>query len=280
MKILLGTLALPLAFLSCMPGCARETAAPNSFELRMAGDAVIYRGLLQGEGARELAETVRDPHRNVSRLVITSPGGEGPDALTVGEAIRDRGLDVAVDRMCVSACAIYVFVAGRHKTILPGSIVAYHLSPSLMVHLLRQSGRNGAADAFARQYGAAASFYRSVGADIGILDVAAKLTQPICVAEDERRPPNDPRRYMIAWRYTGFIPTREQLAAFGIRNVEGWWPQAEELPTTLGRLGFRPQYRPAYDPNGSAFNAARSRPLPALGTCPPSLVNTTSAAGR
>jgi hypothetical protein len=280
MKFSLGRiLVVPVGILFCIPGCARGSD-PTGFELRVAGDSVIFRGQLQGEGARALVQTVRDAHQRVTRLLITSPGGDGPDALAVGEAVRDRGLDVVVDRMCVSACAIFVFVAGRHKTILPGSIMAYHLSPSTMVPTLRRSGRNTAADVFAANYDATASFYHSVGADIAILDLAAKMTQPICAAEDERRPVDDPRRYMIAWRHTGFIPSREQLAAFGIRNVDGWWPRAEELPSTLSRLGFRPQYQPAYDPGGVAFRQAMSTPLPILVTCAPSSINGPGAARR
>lgn len=273
-------LRVALALACSTAACAAQPKAQTarSFDLRVEGDAVIYRGALRGDGAVQLANVLRNPERDIARLLITSPGGEGPEALLVGEAVRDRGIAVEVDRFCISACAIYVFVAGRQKTIRPGSIVAYHISPSLAVEVLRRSGNSAGAEALAPHREAAERFYRSLGADIKVLDVSATLMQPVCVGEDEAKAVQDPRRYMVAWRYGGFIPSREQLAMFGIRNVDGWWPQGNAIRPTLRQLGFRNDYRPLYAPGVETVRMAMAEKAAALPECPASLLPRDKAA--
>ena len=272
MRILRQAASLTMAATrACASAACAGQPAPPPFVLSVEGDALIYRGALRGDGAIQLTDLLRDRDRDIARLVITSPGGDGPEALRVGEAVRDRRIAVEVDRFCISACAIYVFPAGQNKTITPGSIVAYHISPSLAVNLLRAAGRTEGAHALALHREATAGFYRSLGVDIAVLDAAATLMQPVCLGEDAARPVEDPARYMIAWRYGGFIPSREQLAAFGIDNVQGWWPREETLRPMLRTLGFRDDYRPLYAPEVDMRRSAEGA-APSLPQCPASLL--------
>jgi hypothetical protein len=64
--------------------------------------------------------------KTVSKLVITSAGGEVEAAIALGRWIHDHDIDVEVSEYCLSACANYVFTAGRNKSIRPGAVVAWH----------------------------------------------------------------------------------------------------------------------------------------------------------
>jgi hypothetical protein len=64
--------------------------------------------------------------RQVKHLMITSQGGPILAGVRLGEWVRDNGVSVVVDRLCMSSCANYVFPAGKEKIIRPKSLVVWH----------------------------------------------------------------------------------------------------------------------------------------------------------
>jgi hypothetical protein len=64
--------------------------------------------------------------RSVKYLLISSQGGTVLAGVRLGEWVRSRGVSVAVDQLCMSSCANYVFPAGREKIIRPHSLVVWH----------------------------------------------------------------------------------------------------------------------------------------------------------
>jgi hypothetical protein len=46
--------------------------------------------------------------------------------IALGSWVFDHNLDIEIPEYCLSSCANYVFPAGRHKSIGPGAIVAWH----------------------------------------------------------------------------------------------------------------------------------------------------------
>jgi hypothetical protein len=64
--------------------------------------------------------------KDVKRLQIYSHGGEGIAAIRLANEIIEREIDVEVDMICHSACANYIFVAGKNKNIPAGAIVTWH----------------------------------------------------------------------------------------------------------------------------------------------------------
>ncbi|NNG12451.1 MAG: hypothetical protein HKM88_04295 [Halobacteria archaeon] len=64
--------------------------------------------------------------RPVTRLVITSSGGEVEAGIALGTWVFEHRLDVEVPEYCLSSCANYVFPAAKRKTIAPGAVVAWH----------------------------------------------------------------------------------------------------------------------------------------------------------
>lgn len=72
------------------------------------------------------AEQISSRYPTIRVLVIDSEGGEVEAALQLARIIRERGWDVAVKNKCLSACANYVFPAGKRKRVLPNSWVGIH----------------------------------------------------------------------------------------------------------------------------------------------------------
>jgi hypothetical protein len=62
----------------------------------------------------------------LTKLVITSDGGDVEAGLKLGRWVFDNHLDVEVLGLCLSACANYVFPAGRKKIIPRNSLVMWH----------------------------------------------------------------------------------------------------------------------------------------------------------
>ncbi len=56
---------------------------------------------------------------------LTSPGGSVSDALAIGRALRDAGLNTIVDSICFSACP-YVFAAGADRSAGPNARIGVH----------------------------------------------------------------------------------------------------------------------------------------------------------
>jgi hypothetical protein len=66
------------------------------------------------------------PMEGVTRLVVSSSGGDIGAALKFGWWIREHQLDVEVKGACLSACANYLLPAGKRKIIGAGAVVAWH----------------------------------------------------------------------------------------------------------------------------------------------------------
>lgn len=92
--------------------------------LSWADETAVYSGELSAVRTAEFFE--RYNNRSVSRLEINSSGGEVEAGIQLGLWVHARRLDVVVKGVCLSSCANYVFTAGRHKRVMPGSVVAWH----------------------------------------------------------------------------------------------------------------------------------------------------------
>ena len=66
---------------------------------------------------------------DIKKVVITSGGGDGPAALAIGMLIHRYNWDVEVGDHCVSACAIFIFPAGKKKYLNDNSLLLFHGGP-------------------------------------------------------------------------------------------------------------------------------------------------------
>lgn len=93
-------------------------------DVRVVDTSAYYHGDINSEQNRQLFDQTGDS--SISRLIITSSGGEVVAGIELGKWIHARGINVEVADHCLSSCANYVFPAGRQKVITDGAIVAWH----------------------------------------------------------------------------------------------------------------------------------------------------------
>jgi hypothetical protein len=107
-------------------GPARATASQmtGDAQVRIAGASAVYRGEMTQEGL-DMLKKLADSEV-LDTLVVDSAGGEIVVGMDFGNWVIERQLNVVVDGVCLSSCANYIFTAGRKKSILPGSVVAWH----------------------------------------------------------------------------------------------------------------------------------------------------------
>lgn len=95
-------------------------------------ETVRYTGPISIEQNQEFFGRVSG--KTVSRLLITSTGGDVEAGIALGQWVFENGIDVEVPEYCLSSCANYVFPAGKHKIIHTGAIVAWHGNYTHLVH--------------------------------------------------------------------------------------------------------------------------------------------------
>jgi hypothetical protein len=92
--------------------------------ITIEGATVTYEGPISDENIEQFLNAVKG--KQLTTLVISSGGGEINAGMKMGSWVYDNGIDVVVEKMCMSSCANYVFPAGRSKIINKGAIVAWH----------------------------------------------------------------------------------------------------------------------------------------------------------
>lgn len=65
----------------------------------------------------------------IKTVHVSSPGGNVAEAVKIGLDLMKNGVDVVVDGPCLSSCANYFFLAGKHKFFGENGFVGFHGSP-------------------------------------------------------------------------------------------------------------------------------------------------------
>jgi ATP-dependent protease ClpP protease subunit len=103
-------------------------------KVRIASEAsseyIAYTGPITEDGFTELLNVYQDRLKKndikVTTLTINSTGGNALVGLNMANWVLSEKLNVLVSRRCFSACANYVFVAGKHKILYDHSQVMWH----------------------------------------------------------------------------------------------------------------------------------------------------------
>lgn len=107
------------------PEIERARAEPAT--VRVQGDTIYYTGNFSKASSAAFDAAVAGISRGqLTRLVISSGGGDTVEGRHVGRWVRDRALVVEVDVICFSSCADYVFPAGRARVIRADAFVGWH----------------------------------------------------------------------------------------------------------------------------------------------------------
>lgn len=104
-----------------------ERARAEPAQVRVQGDTLYYTGnFSKASTAAFDAATAGMARGQLTRLVISSGGGDTVAGRHVGRWVRDMGLVVEVDVICFSSCADYIFPAGRARVIRADAFVGWH----------------------------------------------------------------------------------------------------------------------------------------------------------
>jgi len=95
-------------------------------EVYISGGTIYYTGHLNQSGFQKMVSALFKYGKKPKSLVIDSPGGKPLSAMSIGKAVHDLQLDVTVVNKCNSACANYIFPAGKNKTIPNLDALVFH----------------------------------------------------------------------------------------------------------------------------------------------------------
>ena len=112
-------------------------------EISIIGSTLVYDGVINQESYNRLRRILRtmDADGTVIRIFqIKSNGGESRSAKKMGAWIHNENISVVVDEYCFSACANYIFTAGRSKVIRENSIVGWHGSLLAAEYIAKELG--------------------------------------------------------------------------------------------------------------------------------------------
>ncbi|MDI6797816.1 MAG: hypothetical protein QMD09_12770 [Desulfatibacillaceae bacterium] len=101
-----------------------QAGSETPAKILVQGETAYFTGYINGKNSSDFMQAVRG--KNIRTVVLNSTGGEINAGMDMGLWIFENKVDVVIDGLCMSSCANYLFVAGRNKTLLPGSVVAWH----------------------------------------------------------------------------------------------------------------------------------------------------------
>ncbi|MGI9228354.1 MAG: hypothetical protein ACR2P9_00665 [Gammaproteobacteria bacterium] len=115
-----------------------EAVSPAAPLVSVQDGKVTYVGDISAAGFDALAAL--PSQETISVLAIDSLGGEIYWGMKIGELVFANGWDVHVTGHCYSACANYVFPAGKRKVLLANSVVGWHGSARQQEALAEAAG--------------------------------------------------------------------------------------------------------------------------------------------
>lgn len=177
-------------------------------------------------------------------LEINSPGGNNLAAIKLADAVAKGGVDVVVNGNCYSACAHYIFLAGKQKIVSVGSLLLFHGTPFAWERVLRERPKALTAEqtaAVKRDIRAATDLYRRLGVRTELLrcvDHALGVPKIDLTALPQAKPGESPPALYGPATFAGMAPG--MLARFGVKGVTYYWyPILDQRLRTakLPRLG-------------------------------------------
>ncbi|WP_337881304.1 hypothetical protein [Rheinheimera sp.] len=119
-----------LIFLILLTGCSLLPEKPTANHVEhfsgIRNGRLLYLGELSEQANQALFDAYAAADVKPKQLLISSGGGDIAVGLVLGQWVRQHQLDVAVDKICASSCANYVFPAGRNKYLKKDSILLWH----------------------------------------------------------------------------------------------------------------------------------------------------------
>ena len=172
-------------------------------------------GQIDAQTARKFNQMITP---EITTIVVQSGGGDTDTALQVGQEIHKRQLDIIVEGRCGSSCANYWFVAAVNKTVGKGSWVGFHGNPtSSLPYYDRRKFDQAFLDSLAKFAQQERAFFQTLGVNIELVQQSSTIT--------------------VAFNRPAYVPSPEQLACFGVSNLNMWYPSSPAEKSLLWGAG-------------------------------------------
>lgn len=154
----------------------------QDFSVVKMGHVLRFDGTVTLDAAKAINEML---DQDSVVLLVNSPGGDAGAGLSIAEELRKRDVMVVVDKYCMSACANYIFIGARRKSLNPGAILGFHggLAGSPMPHftsedypLMSEPQLANVEERIKRIYDEETGFYARIGFDASLLKTSGYLT--------------------------------------------------------------------------------------------------------
>ncbi len=110
-----------------LSGCSSiDVDFPGDENITTINHTLIYNGAINGEAVLRAIRLARTSEKPITKLIITSPGGDISAGIEFGYFIKEKNLEVDVRKLCFSACANYILPAAKKVVIKRDSMVAWH----------------------------------------------------------------------------------------------------------------------------------------------------------
>ena len=119
---------------------AGEWHEPPPATITVDRDTVVIDGYLNHNFYTRFRSEIVGNEDEITTIRINSDFGLTVQAILIGFWIYDKGVDVVIDEVCISACANYIFTAGKNKIIEDFAIVGWRDSPQRLVYEARSLG--------------------------------------------------------------------------------------------------------------------------------------------
>jgi len=124
LKILMSFLISPSCF--SFDGIDIPDSRPfqNPAVIKLQKGVIYFDGQITPDSASETIKLIKK--EKIKKLSVNSMGGDGESAINLAKEIYENKISVEVRTVCASACANYIFVAGKNKILSERSFLLWH----------------------------------------------------------------------------------------------------------------------------------------------------------
>jgi len=230
----------PSLIIATMALIAGMAFAFNSKSITNSEHVFVFEGPINSRTGPEIRKAIAS-NQNIDTIKITSDGGDANESLSIGEMVRDRHIDVVASKFCTSGCAQNIWLAGRHKYVEPGSVVAFHNSTTAQLKDYERSDLKAFPKEFQtvslREY----RLYQSLGLSPELLSISNMMLHPKCIILVDEHYNTDPNKIGVAFENTVYSLNKEVLETLGVHHIIGEWPNnKDDFIASLTKNGYNP----------------------------------------
>ena len=99
--------------------CTLIPQVATALEATREGSVLRFTGGIDKESEKVILQHLRS---GVNTLIVNSEGGDVGSGQAIAFEIIKQKVNVIVDKYCFSACANYLFLAAKEKSLMPGAV--------------------------------------------------------------------------------------------------------------------------------------------------------------